>query len=510
MSTEYPINILIAEDEPIILNNIAKKAAKAGSWVQICGKAESGNEALSILQEHSVDILITDIEMPGINGLELSKIVREQYPAVKVVILSGYSNFEYARTAVHYGVHEYLLKPVPQETFTELLCRLKEEIITERTSRRREVLTRALAGAPTEPQIPSSVEGESFYLLYLILGNYEARHLPQETLLERLALWDRFSLDTALYQAPGLKHTWLIDETYRMSKFLILHTEKGRLSAGYLRLILQQYLADVFPDTPWLLLLYPEPISYPEIWASAKELRKAAAQCACPFAQEAFILEPQLAGRTPDLASRTQISDLLRSLSGSSAFLSCARTAVEEYLQNHYSSKELFSLIEELFSTAQAAFLPEEALVQEKLSCVFAAFYSLSEETRFTELLLQQLSALTGKGNGLSSSEQLCETIVRYIQNHYCSKLSLNDLALHFGYTPSYINRIFKKKLGISPVQYITNMKMEKARALLASKTPMDIRDIASAVGYDDARYFSRVFKNETGMTPTAWANKIP
>lgn len=507
MNAEHPIHILIAEDEPLILNNIAKKAALAGDWAHICGKAESGREALAILEEQPVDILITDIEMPGMSGLDLTRIVRERFPSVRIIILSGYSNFEYARTAVHYGVHEYLLKPVAQEAFTELLCRLRDEITAEHSNRKREVLTMALSGSPIENTVPSAFADEDFFLLYLILGNYDPAHLPQEISPEYRNLWQKLSLDSALYQIPGLKHTWLIDEAYGLSKFVILHAEKNRLSAGYLRLALNHYLSETYPGIPYLMILYPETISYREIWSSAKELRRWAAQCARPFAQDAVLCEAT-EETAPLLSQRTQISDMLRSLTGGPAFLSYARRTLEDYIKHQYPSRRLLALTDEIFASACTNFMSDASQYQEACNSVYSAFYCCAAPDTFVEMVMNQLRILSGTSENTSSGEQLCEKITLYIQHHYCSRLSLNDLSTHFGYTPSYINRVFKKKLGLSPVQYITNMKMEKAKELLCSGSAMDIQDIAAAVGYEDARYFSRVFKNETGMTPTAWGSQ--
>lgn len=104
MSTNATITVIVTEDEPIILNNIVKKVENSSESVSVIGKAQSGNETLALLAVSQPDILITDIEMPGINGLELICQVRERYPGIHIVILSGYSNFEYARTAIKYKV----------------------------------------------------------------------------------------------------------------------------------------------------------------------------------------------------------------------------------------------------------------------------------------------------------------------------------------------------------------------------------------------------------------------
>ena len=132
MKTDDTFQVLVAEDEPIILDNIVKKVEKASPLIRVSGKAQNGQEALDILRDRTFDILITDIEMPGMSGLELIRQVKELYPDLKVVILSGYSNFEYARTALRYGVEDYLLKPLDQDILAELLSHCAVRLKTRR------------------------------------------------------------------------------------------------------------------------------------------------------------------------------------------------------------------------------------------------------------------------------------------------------------------------------------------------------------------------------------------
>ena len=101
--------------------------------------------------------------------------------------------------------------------------------------------------------------------------------------------------------------------------------------------------------------------------------------------------------------------------------------------------------------------------------------------------------------------DSLYYQLKHYIEVNYNQKISLDDLSDRYGYTPSYINRLFKKECGISPLQYQTSLRITKAKELLNTQADIDIKTIASTIGYEDARYFSRVFKNEVGTTPSEW-----
>ena len=91
------------------------------------------------------------------------------------------------------------------------------------------------------------------------------------------------------------------------------------------------------------------------------------------------------------------------------------------------------------------------------------------------------------------------------MEKNYSQQVSMTDLSECFGYTASYINRLFKKEYGTSPIQYQTVLRMSRAKEILLKNPDINIKSVAQSVGYEDSRYFSRIFKNETGMTPSAW-----
>jgi YesN/AraC family two-component response regulator len=113
--------VIVAEDEELILNSIIKKIQKSGLGFKVIATAQDGNTALNLIENNQPDLLITDIRMPVMDGLELIKNVYEKYPYIKKIIISGYGEFSYAQQALKYEVKEYLLKPVKQEALTEAL-----------------------------------------------------------------------------------------------------------------------------------------------------------------------------------------------------------------------------------------------------------------------------------------------------------------------------------------------------------------------------------------------------
>lgn len=120
--------IILVEDEAIIRRGIKRGVKWEEQGFEIAAEAEDAEEALRLLQEMPVDVVLTDVKMPGMNGVELSRKVKEQYPQTEIVILSGFAEFEYAKAAVSFGAFEYMVKPVRKQEIEAVFYRLKEKL----------------------------------------------------------------------------------------------------------------------------------------------------------------------------------------------------------------------------------------------------------------------------------------------------------------------------------------------------------------------------------------------
>ncbi len=134
MEQVNPFTVVVAEDEELILNNLVQKIEHTNLNFKVIGTAQTGVEALELVQELSPEVLITDIRMPAMTGLTLLNHVHQQYPFIKTIIISGFSDFSYARTAIQYGVHNYLLKPVDSDELFTTLQELTVALSAKRNS----------------------------------------------------------------------------------------------------------------------------------------------------------------------------------------------------------------------------------------------------------------------------------------------------------------------------------------------------------------------------------------
>lgn len=125
MTMKY--TVVVAEDEELLLNNLVQKIQKVDNEFEVIGQAQTGSQAYEIIQKKNPDVVITDIRMPVMDGIILLKKVREQFPLTKFVITSGFSDFEYARSAIALKVSDYLLKPIDPDELSSVLLKIKKE-----------------------------------------------------------------------------------------------------------------------------------------------------------------------------------------------------------------------------------------------------------------------------------------------------------------------------------------------------------------------------------------------
>lgn len=165
--------VVVAEDEVLLLENLISKINKHNPDFKVVGSAQTGVEAYSLIEKLCPDILVTDIKMPVMDGLQLIKKVHEHFPYMDCIIVTGYSDFSYAKKAIHYQVREYLLKPIEDELLYKTLLTLRNEFIA-RTHNYSQIFNDELSAQPT-PDIP------------LILKNYILNHYNEDVKFNAIA-----------------------------------------------------------------------------------------------------------------------------------------------------------------------------------------------------------------------------------------------------------------------------------------------------------------------------------
>jgi two-component system response regulator YesN len=428
--------VIIVDDEPWILSGLKKMIN-----FQACGfepiTASSGYEALEYLQKDplGVDLVITDINMPGMNGLELIKNIKEIRSDIEIVILSGYCEFEYARQGMRLGANDYVLKPVNIAEMEALLCRINNKLDVF------EVIA-----------VPDFPEGSQYFAL---IGAGEALRN-----LARYAVYE-YGNETACLIAVNNEEEML---------HILNNIPKGVLVGAssltdkpdmHNALIREARLAFLSP------FIYGEQKVYvyrPTNFETAKSITKSLINTYSQNYQNIFALLESMPEET--IKNELTIEDLTHIWNGIAAFFIGKETLSSGF--NYYSADDL----------------------ADEFKTQTAMFSYISEASKDTPEIFDDDKL------GKSFANMLV-----YITNNYNKELYLKDLAQEFYLNMTYCCDLFRKHLNMTFHEYLTQIRMKKAKELLLSGE-YTVTQISGMVGYIDNYYFSRVFKKYFGVAP--------
>ncbi len=495
--------VLIVDDEEIVCRGLARFVKWELYGFEVAGTAGSVDEALAFLKKNPVDLAFMDIRMPEKTGLDLLKILRREYPDVKSVILSGYSDFSYAQEAIRGGAVDYLTKPVVLKDIEELLKRLSREFSERRketrihSNRMEALLLSAAKGySQADPGKFNLPRLERWYGLSMVLKD---KKLTEEELSEKKEHM-RIQISSVVPSA-----IFLDDEIF--SLFCLLPWESDS-AFGSLTSLLEQLCTGL---EEWSCGASKQKYGLEELHEGWEEACKAQHYHRAGT-NEGIILYQNI--ETLFSHSSKSLQDVLPELfclitnpetrSQAPKLLNSALTSLQQ--QNptltQYQSACISFLIE------LNSFLKNLALKDEELHSGLNRILNrillsenMQDSTACITEYLEWLIRLIGQVDEHSLGKDVIREIQLFIRHHYAENISLNSLAEQFYLHPNYLSRLFKEKTGCNFVEYLTEVRMEKVKELLRS-TDRKITEVCEMAGYDNPRYFSKVFKQYTGLTP--------
>lgn len=517
------VKVMIVDDEHLGRALIRLGIEWEANGFEIMGEADSGKSALDFMEQKAPDILFTDICMPFMDGLELTQQVRERYPRVRIVIMTGHREFEYAQRAVKLGVTEFLLKPINSQEVLKIVLKLKQEIMEQKAHEKeidsiRAQLSRSLPimkerfinelihGGLAEEQVPELLKkynaefvlGQSFCLLIKLCwknpGAAAAKEL-KSSIIQRVEL-----LIDSVYagcETNEEDYVLLIEGACEDSRILILRDGITELLADYPEYSINMGVGGRYTGVPGLLQSYKE----------AKDAVKARVV----YGHNRVIYFHQLD------ALRQENSKLLEGNwhEFSSFIKNGMADKAKDYIHNYilWISRtgsldiQIIRLLCNHVVTVNLAVLHEQG---KRLSQVFPCGYDVSNEISKVdtledmERLLQYFVSkviLYIQSNKEKKSGQLVEDTKRYIEEHLCeSNLSLKVMAKILYVNESYLSRVFKAEAGENITDYILRLRISKAMEYV-NETKLKAYEISERIGFNDSHYFSLCFKKYTGKS---------
>lgn len=516
-------HILVVDDEPLMRMWLSKSIPKHSSCFDVPHTARDGIEAMEYLKQASYDVVITDIKMPGMDGLSLAKFIYENYPETIVIIISGFDDFSYARKAIQYGVKDYLLKPLVDDDLIKLLDDIKERLqkympmllanpTAEERTNPRAMLFRAIL----------EDDSDGIYQGYKIFSNTDTTPmLPYACVL--LGAMLPIARDNAVLPTEAHSRNYQLNLTiaslckkYNWTSFLGNNGDTYIVAEGESKEILIENLHE-FQKT------------FSSSFNFAKDTNLFAGRIVDDSMDLSFSLSsianlrslPLFASN--DLYSYTLLDKYQQQLiefeKRNKRILSdfadsndtTLRIDIDQLcnLVPHKNSSTLWEIGCYMIQSITDRFLIEDELLtsawKELTHFCIACSGSISDDDFFHDIYISVFS-LMGKEQAITQDTMpVIKMAKEYITKHFCESISLSEVADYCNVNSSYLSNLFHKKLGISYSKYLMQIRMEHAAAYLKDFPETKIYEIGEKLGFVSTKHFISVFKKYYGVSPTTY-----
>lgn len=531
------IKVFLVEDEMVIRRGIKNSIDWEKEGYIFCGEASDGELAYPMIIKEKPDILITDIRMPFMDGLELCKLVKKELPNIKILILSGYDEFDYAKEAIRLGVTEYLLKPISSGKLLEALNGVSESI-------RREKEDKDLVRKYMEEMRENTEHEKQKFFEQMIAGNLsmaDALETGKKYEMNLSAgmynlLLFRFTLGKEKRKSGELlgeaeyaieKLTERLEYVFEFQRgvegwaFLLMADNEEQMSERVKEL--SKDLEEIMKN--YSTIAYFGGIGQPV--ARLRELEESFREAERALAAR-FTMELNRIISVEDIRMAQNVDTLDDIEITSFGEIEKTRTMLEKFLNNG-AEDEIDEFVdvyinelpeENLKSVLMRQYIIMDAYIvmmsfcekiegiegemqaqSEELKNSMKTIQTLEEIKNYIRMLLKKIIGVrdTISGRRYSNIIEIAKDQIR--KTYMSDEISLNTIAAEVGMSPSYFSSIFSKGMGKTFVEYLTEIRMDRAKELLMCSS-MKTSEIGYEVGYKDPHYFSYIFKKTQNCTP--------
>ena len=527
-------SVLLVDDEEDVVEAIVQKIDWDRLGYSLAGYAKNGLEALEIAEEKPIDVVLTDIKMPYMDGLTLSHRLKELYPSIKIIIFSGFDEFEYAKEAIRLEAEEYMLKPVDAGELSRVFQKVHEALdqeFDEKQSIHRlknyyleslPILQESLYTSLIEGTLPQqdlestlldyqiSLPGKYFAVVILhnslslspeginpLLITMSIRKLAEERLQKNWRPCFFTYLGNTLFiaqmdkESDSLKLTDDCEILCRMAR----HICKATVTAGIGKTVSN------LMDLPLSYLGARDAVAYRVLYGRGKAIA---------------ISEIGLEGKEEhkdkkEIIDEERLLDIYRSIRMSSEeeLDKCIDLYIENSRLESPSLQEYHFFLMDLVTNMHKFLLANQVdtgLIFAKEEDVYQKVqqFSLAELSQWMKEICKKMQIIIQEMRS-DKTKSFVKKAVEHVHSHYMDKdLTVEALSQELHVSAAYFSTVFKRETGKSFINYLTDYRMEKALRLLMEEEEKTYI-IAEAVGYSDPNYFSYAFKKKFGMSPSKY-----
>lgn len=523
------LKVIIADDEDRICQLIRALIDWDTLGLELSGTAHNGLEALELVKLHKPDILITDIRMPGMSGLELIESVKGFSSELEIIIISGYAHFEYAKNAMKFGVGDYLLKPINKAELNSTLDKIKNKILARQASEEKTIrlikkneqdarrLQQSLIEHLTEQKVDRlsydilhneyglSIKSGFFQVFWIKVDDYleEFKDSGLKILMDKVENLLESSIRPRCYEL-------LIGQTQSSCVGIMNYEPKKQEE---LRRVLKDCMnqlvshGEIFGSVCFSIAL-PGPVKSPEeIPGSVKE--------------SFDLIQERLVRGTGRVLERMSEGTYLNEQNFPEKYLRGVKHAIEVM-----STEEADQVVNRIYEKIRDMRDVHGSEIFELVSVCANLFLSQVEipdrsevEQEFKEQISQCSSAdkIFDKLKALqhtyisfmqekheSDAKRPIRQAKQYIQKHFAEQITLEEVSNVVGLSPAYFSVQFKKAEGEGFAKYLINVRIEQAKVLLR-ETNISVSEICRKVGYNDLKHFTHTFEKAAGVKPAVY-----
>jgi len=533
--------LLIADDEQIVIEGIKDSIDWGQYEIEVVGTAKNGAEALKLAKDLKPDIIISDIKMPGLSGLELIEELKDFLPNVKVILISAYEEFDYAKQAIRLGVNSYLSKPVKKVEVINEVCKIKsqlerkqhEEEITKRLQQRfnenlpilREhflnTLIRGISASDLETKFQTYHIDLSLYKIGVMvckMDHFRKVNLEVDEAEVQLLMLRIIEIFNEITLPISKSITF---QSYNQEIVTVFNTpeKKGSSIQKWIKLaekIKDQVLEEIGSEVSiGIGRIYTE---IKNIGLSYKEAVKALNYRLVYGDNSVLYIENVEDVETDAYSPLININELLENIqnilyTGKFEEVYNLVDSFRQRLQNadkipYYYIQQLYiQLLSIILRTATEIGIGTHLITENNdLYGTLLKIESFSELDNWIKGILGNVCEQIGIKNKLKTKHSI-QKAINYIREHCQEEISLTSVADYVRLNPTYFSRFFKEETGCSFVEYLKRLRIEKAKELLRTSN-LKIYEICEALGYQSVQYFSTLFKNMVGVTPQEYREK--
>lgn len=520
--------VLIADDEYWTRGKLRKMIEWEEYGLKLLPLASDGEEVLTLMEQYRPDILITDINMPFLNGVELLGEVQKIYPDVITFVISGYDDFEYVKGAFLAGSINYLMKPVSKIDLVNSIIKSLEIIQGRRSQKEQEAkkkleLSKA-ASLMQDREFSQLLEHKDLLLVpQVICSGMDAAGLSLTLIkihnmsyLMKECVYDMnlISVKTKkqIRDVIGAGALMVFNHIYRSNEFLIVSEIEREAFLPLIKRLMEELCK--WAQSPLTIVVSSH--SY-----SLDNIQQAYAQTVSLLMTRKFMpdsclivadLENQAdGGEVNSRFSEIQAKELRTLLkSGNQRGINelvFAKTGIRKCKEEEWSYLEVRQTVKRVFNIlleeADKVLSPKELLQAESMTEMADKAIELLDEVylcEVTETVIESVLA-AGTDDTADSVQETVRQAAAYVREHYFEALTLSGLAEQFHVEHSYFSKMFKKETGETLMMYIAKLRIQKAKEYMKENAG-SLTEIAFMVGYDDYTYFNKVFRKLTGVSP--------